>query len=145
MALRMTDLDRFLQAQAFYYDAALLEIKRGKKQGHWMWFIFPQIQGLGMSDVANTFALNSITEAKAYLDHPILGIRLVECVEALLAQPCANALEIFSRTDALKLRSCLTLFENVATDNQKFTQALEKLCRGNRDKQTLELISCNHS
>src|SRR5579872_5863827 len=108
------DLNRFVQAQTGVYDRALAEIRSGKKRSHWMWFIFPQFDGLGFSSTSKHYAIKSIAEAKAYLSHPVLGPRLVECAEAALSVQGRTAHEIFGSPDDMKLRSCATLFANVA-------------------------------
>src|SRR3989442_11173428 len=104
------DLNRFLVAQQDDYDSALAEIKNGQKESHWMWYIFPQLDGLAFSATSKFYAIKSIAEAQAYLNHPILGPRLLECAEAVVAVDGLSAVEIFGRPDDLKLRSCATLF-----------------------------------
>lgn len=108
----MTDpLDRFVTAQAHVYDAALAELRAGRKRSHWMWFIFPQIAGLGHSDMARRYAIRDVDEARAYLAHPLLGPRYLACVDALLAHRGTPAETIMGSVDAMKLRSSLTLFD----------------------------------
>ena len=119
------DLDRFVAAQAGIYDAALAEIRRGAKRSHWMWFIFPQVAGLGRSDMARQYAIQSLEEARAYLAHPLLGSRYRESVAALQDLTGTTAQEIFGETDALKLRSSLTLFAQ-AGDERLIAAALDR-------------------
>jgi uncharacterized protein (DUF1810 family) len=133
------DLDRFVTAQAGSYDAALAEIMRGAKRGHWMWYIFPQIDGLGRSDTARYYAIRSIDEARAYLAHPLLGRRLVGCVAALQDLTGTTAEAVFGSIDAMKLRSSLTLFSEAGGDPM-FTAALDRWFAGRRDEATLHLI-----
>jgi uncharacterized protein (DUF1810 family) len=134
------DLNRFLQAQDCVYNQALLEIKSGRKCTHWMWFIFPQIDGLGFSSTARHYSIKSIEEARAYLDHPILGPRLLECAEAAVRVEGRSAQQIFGSPDDLKLRSCATLFARVAPQGSVFDRLLEKYYASARDDRTLELL-----
>ncbi len=134
------DLDRFVAAQAGIYAEALAELKRGRKESHWMWFVFPQIAGLGRSETARFFGIESADEARAYLAHPLLGPRLVECTNAVLGHKALRAETIFGPVDAIKLRSSLTLFEAVAGDKELFAAALDALFGGERDPATLNLI-----
>src|SRR5207244_3324635 len=120
------DLARFTSAQEAVYDHALAEIRGGDKRSHWMWFIFPQMDGLGFSPTAQHYAIKSPEEARAYLAHPILGPRLRECAEAVLAVEGRSASEIFGSPDDLKLNSCMTLFETVAGQGSVFGQVLDK-------------------
>ncbi len=140
----MTDpnrLDRFVRAQAGKYSAALAELQSGRKQTHWMWFIFPQILGLGLSSNARTYAIYGREEAKAYLAHELLGPRLLECTQAMIQHAGEHSpLEILGPIDALKFKSCMTLFEAVADDTAPFADALDRLCDGQRDKATLEKL-----
>lgn len=130
------DLDRFVSAQAPSYDTALTEIRRGAKRSHWMWYIFPQIAGLGRSDMPQRFAIQSIEEARAYLAHPVLGARLRECVSALQDLTNGTAMEVFGEVDAMKLRSSLTLFRE-ADGGGLFAGALERWWHGHPDSATL--------
>jgi uncharacterized protein (DUF1810 family) len=134
------DLDRFLSAQAGVYDRALAEIQRGRKDSHWMWFVFPQIDGLGFSATAKTYAIKSLDEAKAYLAHPVLGPRLVECAEAALGVEGRTAEDIFGPIDALKLRSSATLFAAVSPAGSVFHRLIEKYFRGEPDEKTRRLV-----
>ena len=139
----MTDaynLHRFLDAQAPTYDTVLSELRPGRKSNHWIWFIFPQIAGLGHSDMARTFAIGSLDEAKAYLQHPVLGARLRECTQLVLNVEGRNAEEIFGYPDNLKFRSCMTLFMTATTDNQIFKDALHKYFDGQPDQSTLDIL-----
>ena len=134
-------LDRFVRAQAGIYRTALAELHAGGKRTHWMWFIFPQMQGLGKSANARTYAIHSREEARAYLDHELLGPRLLECTQAMLAHAGQRKpVEILGPIDTMKFRSSMTLFEAVADDPKPFAQALDQMCNGDRDKATLELI-----
>jgi uncharacterized protein (DUF1810 family) len=120
------DLRRFTSAQEGSYDHALAELRSGQKRTHWMWFIFPQIDGLGSSPTAKHYAIKSIEEARHYLDHPVLGPRLTECAEAVFAIDGRSASEIFGYPDDLKLKSSMTLFERVAQPHSVFSQVLDK-------------------
>ncbi len=140
----MTDdynLQRFLDAQGPVYGAVLEELRAGRKSSHWMWFIFPQITGLGHSGMAQTFAITSLEEAKAYLEHPILGPRLRECTQLVLNVDGRSAEQIFGYPDHLKFRSCLTLFMTATTDNKIFTDALLKYFDGTPDTFTLDILA----
>ncbi len=134
------DLSRFVSAQAGVYDTALAELRGGLKRSHWMWFIFPQIQGLGHSSTAEYYSIKSIQEARSYLNHPVLGPRLVECAEALLAVNGRTASEIFGSPDDLKLRSSMTLFAAVAEPPSVFARVLDKYYGGEKDMRTLSLL-----
>ena len=133
-------LDRFVQAQEGVYPRALAELKAGEKQSHWMWFIFPQIDGLGYSSAAKFYAIKSKEEAKAYLNHPVLGPRLVSCCEALLQCSSSSASEIFGYPDDMKLCSSVTLFASVSESNSVFVRVLERYYEGQPDPKTLELL-----
>jgi uncharacterized protein (DUF1810 family) len=130
------DLDRFVVAQAPLFARALGELRAGAKRGHWMWFVFPQVAGLGRSDTARFYALSGRTEAQAYLAHPLLGPRLLEATAAI-SDAAGSAEAILGPVDAMKLRSSMTLFESVAADPQPFAHALERFFDGMRDPQTL--------
>jgi len=130
------DLDRFLAAQEHVYDGGLEELRRGRKTGHWIWFIFPQVAGLGHSAMSQHFAINSLNEARAYLAHPVLGTRLRECAGVVLAARGRTAEEIFGSTDAMKLRSCMTLFHRAAPDEPVFVQVLDRYYGGVADEAT---------
>ena len=134
------DLSRFVQAQQETYPRALAEIRQGRKRSHWMWFIFPQIDGLGYSSTARFYAIKSKDEAKAYLDHPLLGKRLIECAEALLAIKGKSAAEIFGYPDDLKLRSSMTLFASVSGSESAFSRVLDQYYDRQPDARTLELL-----
>jgi len=134
------DLNRFLVAQEGVYERALAELKKGRKRTHWMWYIFPQIDGLGYSPTAKRYAIKSTEEARQYLDHPVLGKRLLECAEAVVALRGGSASEIFGYPDDLKFKSSMTLFEKVAGTGSVFSSALESYCKGERDAATLRLI-----
>ena len=134
------DLERFMTAQADSYDAALAEIRRGAKRSHWMWYVFPQIAGLGHSDMAQRFAIASIDEAAAYLDHPVLGARLRESVATLQDLTGTTAEAVFGGIDAMKLRSSLTLFRE-AGGGPLFAAAIDRWFDGEADTATLSLLS----
>ena len=134
------DLERFVLAQDCAYGTALVEIRSGRKRSHWIWYVFPQIAGLGSSATSRRYAIRSAAEARAYLAHPLLGPRLVECFEAALGVDGRSAHEIFGSPDDLKFRSCATLFACVAPPGSVFQRALEKYFGGERDSGTLELL-----
>jgi uncharacterized protein (DUF1810 family) len=136
----MINLDRFIIAQENEYERALSEIVNGKKVSHWMWYIFPQFQGLGLSSTSVFFAIKSIEEAQAYLNHIVLGVRLKEISKALLIHKAKSANEIFGRPDDMKLKSCMTLFSSVSENESVFQQVLEQFFEGLPDKRTLNLI-----
>jgi len=132
-------LERFVAAQAQIYSRALAEIRRGAKRSHWMWFIFPQLAGLGRSAMAHRYGIADSAEARAYLAHPLLGARYVECVAALQDLAASDPVQVFGEVDAVKLRSSLTLFE-AAGDRPLFAAALARWCGGNRDERTIERL-----
>ncbi len=133
-------LSRFLDAQRHDYERALREICSGQKISHWMWYIFPQYDGLGFSSTAKRYAIKSIAEAKAYLNHPLLGSRLVTCAEAVLAIDRKSAAEIFGSPDDMKLRSCATLFAQISQRDSLFERLLFKFYQGEPDGKTLQLL-----
>lgn len=134
------DLDRFLEAQRETFENALREIRQGSKQTHWMWFIFPQLRGLGFTDYNIFYGIENLQEASLYLNHPILGRRLVEITQAMLEIENKTALEILGRPDERKLKSCMTLFGLLPEEPECFTQVLEKYYNGEQDEKTLEII-----
>lgn len=134
------DLDRFRRAQRGEYEEALAEIKRGRKNGHWMWYIFPQLSGLGMSATSLYYGIRGLGEAKAYLADPVLGERLREISSALLEIPTNNAREVFWYPDDLKLRSCMTLFAAADPETELFQKVLDKFFDGKPDELTLEKL-----
>jgi uncharacterized protein (DUF1810 family) len=134
------DLDRFLAAQDLAFDTALDELHAGLKRSHWMWFVFPQLKGLGHSSMAQRYAISDIDEAKAYLLHPILGRRLRRCVEAVLVVPDRSLRQIFGSPDDMKFRSCMTLFALADGGEALFQEALDRYCGGIMDPRTLELL-----
>lgn len=133
-------LERFVAAQEGIYEQALAELQQGKKRSHWMWFIFPQIAGLGSSSTARFYAINGAEEARAYLAHPVLGPRLLACAAALLPHRGRSASEIFGYPDDLKLRSSLTLFAAVNDEQAVFKQLLKQFYAGQPDPATLERL-----
>jgi uncharacterized protein (DUF1810 family) len=134
------NLERFVVAQEHTFDTALEEVRNGKKESHWMWFIFPQIIGLGESDTALYYSLTDIGEAKLYLEHQVLGPRLVKITNELLALDTDDPVSVFGELDSLKLNSCMTLFDVVSDDNDVFNQVIEKFYDGEKDQKTLQLI-----
>ena len=134
------DLERFLSAQRPVYGTALAELRAGRKRTHWMWFVFPQVLGLGHSATSTHYAIRSLEEARRYLDHPVLGARLVECAEAILGVEGRSASEIFGYPDDLRLRSSMTLFAEAAGPDSVFVRVLEKYHGGRRDPRTLEIL-----
>jgi uncharacterized protein (DUF1810 family) len=134
------DLDRFVRAQAPAYAAALAEIRGGRKRSHWMWFVFPLLEGLGTSEMARRYAIRDLDEARAYLAHPVLGARLVECMAAALEPEGRTAREIFGSPDDLKLRSSATLFARVSPAGSVFHRVLEQHFRDAPDERTLERL-----
>ena len=133
-------LSRIVHAQQDDFQRALGEIRSGKKRTHWMWYIFPQIDGLAFSSTSKYYAINSSEEAKAYLEHPLLGPRLLECTEAAISVEGRSAREIFGSPDDLKLRSCATLFACVLPPGSVFDRLLEKYYGGEHDQKTLRLL-----
>jgi uncharacterized protein (DUF1810 family) len=134
-------LERFVEAQRSIYDRALDELRAGAKQSHWMWFVFPQIAGLGLSPTARLYAIADAVEARAYLTHPVLGPRLGECTEAMLGWAGRKTAEaILGPVDAMKFTSSMTLFDAVAEDDHRFARALAAFRHGERDSLTLELL-----
>lgn len=133
-------LERFIDAQEPVFARALEEIRRGAKRSHWMWFVFPQLSGLGRSAVAQLYAIASLEEARAYLEHPILGARYIACVEALQDLGSSDPVPVFGETDAKKLQSSLTLFE-AAGAKPLISAALDRWFAGKRDEKTLKLLA----
>jgi len=135
----MTDLHRFVEAQAPVYERVLAELRAGRKQTHWMWFVFPQLKALGRSSTAKFYGLDDLAEAQAYWTHPVLGARLKECVLTVLGVASASAHDIFGSPDDLKFASCLTLFE-LASGEACFGAALDRFYNGQRDEATRALV-----
>ncbi len=135
------NLNRFIDAQQLSYATALQEIKSGRKRSHWMWYIFPQMKGLGFSSTSQYYGIERIDEARAYLAHPVLGERLIEICKALLALSSNNATAIFGNPDDLKLHSSLTLFALIKNSAPVFKILLDKFFHGEMDNKTLELIN----
>jgi uncharacterized protein (DUF1810 family) len=134
------NLNRFVEAQVRWYERVCKELREGHKQSHWMWFIFPQVRGLGHSAMANLYAISSLEEAKAYLKHPILGPRLTHCTELVMQLEGRSIEQIFDEPDDLKFRSSMTLFASTSFDNKIFRDALEKYFGGKHDQLTIERI-----
>lgn len=136
------DLERFVAAQdaGGTYDRAVEELRRGRKESHWMWFVFPQVAGLGHSPISNKFAVTSLEEARAYLCHPVLGPRLVQCAAILSEIEARSAEQIFGSIDAQKLRSSTTLFMRAAPDETAFSQVLDRYFGGRPDRATDERL-----
>jgi len=140
MAIQYT-LQRFTEAQAHNYADALAEIKNGKKRTHWMWYVFPQIQGLGNSEFARLYAINDMEEAEAYLQHPVLGGRLIEISNALLKLQSNDPYAIFGSPDDMKLQSSMTLFSLVPNADPVFDKVLQKFYNGEKDSKTSQILS----
>ena len=134
------DLNRFIEAQNTNYEDAVSELREGRKRSHWMWYVFPQITGLGNSAMSYRYGITSADEARAYLAHPVLGTRLIECAEAVLTIQNRSANEIFGSPDDLKLKSSATLFAQVSPPGSVFEQILDKYYSSERDSRTLTLI-----
>src|SRR3954449_8785266 len=134
-------LYRFVLAQERDYERALAEIRSGRKVSHWMWYIFPQFDGLGFSATSSRYSIKSLAEAEAYLSHPVLGPRLIECAEAALGVEGRSAYEIFGSPDDMKLRSCATLFACVSPAGSVFERLLDKFFQGEPDGKTLSLFN----
>jgi uncharacterized protein (DUF1810 family) len=134
------DLNRFISAQEGVYDHALAELRGGLKRSHWMWFIFPQIDGLGHSPTTRLYSIKSLDEARSYLGHPVLGARLKESAEAVLGVSGRTASDIFGHPDDMKLQSSMTLFALVAGPDSVFERVLDKYYQGKRDARTLQIL-----
>lgn len=134
------DLERFRAAQARDYDTALAELQAGEKRSHWIWYVFPQLRGLGLSANSNYYGIASLDEARAYVADPVLGSRLRECVVALLNLGVTDAAQVLGGVDALKLRSCLTLFRLANPEEPVFAHALERFFGGELDPRTVALL-----
>lgn len=134
------DLERFVRAQHDVYDTVLAELRARRKRSHWMWFVFPQLRGLGHSAIARHYGIASRTEAQAYWRHPVLGARLAECTQLMLAVPDRSAHDILGSPDDMKFRSCMTLFNAVSPQEPLLRQALERYFGGLPDPRTLELL-----
>lgn len=141
----MSELKRFKDAQARDYATALAEVKKGRKRSHWMWYIFPQLAGLGATDTSRHYAIKNLQEATDYLTDQELGYRLTEICKALLALETDDAHAIFGSPDDLKLRSCMTLFDAVPATFPVFAQVLDKFYNGKRDERTLQLLQTNRA
>ena len=139
--MNINSLDRFIKAQANTYKIAMSELKNGKKRTHWMWFIFPQLRGLGMSSISRYYGLEGIEEARAYLDHPVLSGRLYEACNELLKHKDKSALEIFGDIDEMKLKSSMTLFALASEDYTIFDEVLRCFFDGKMDEATVKLIN----
>lgn len=136
-------LDRFVTVQSVNYGQAKAEIEEGRKRSHWMWYVFPQIHGLGSSAMAERYALKTQAEAEAYLAHPVLGPRLLECAEALLQIPGKSANEIFGSPDDMKLKSSATLFACISPAGSAFDRLLDEFFQGERDARTLSILEAD--
>jgi uncharacterized protein (DUF1810 family) len=134
------DLQRFLDAQADSYDRAFAELRAGRKTSHWIWYVFPQLKGLGLSQASQFYGLSGLDEARAFLAHPVLGPRLRECVEAMLATGDSAADDVLGFTDAMKFRSSMTLFAKAAPRDALFARALARFFNGEQDRKTLDLL-----
>lgn len=138
------DLQRFIDAQKTVGNLVLSEIRAGRKQSHWMWYIFPQLEGLGLSEPSRYYGIKGIEEAQAYLKHPLLGARLIEISEALLDTGIKDAFRIFGYPDNLKLYSCMTLFASLPDTHPVFEKVLAAFFMGAKDSRTLALLQDNH-
>ena len=138
--INSSSLTRFLSAQQNTYPQVLKELRNGKKLTHWMWFIFPQIEGLGQSPTAKYYSIKTTEEAKEYLMHPILGARLLECTNAILKIENKTADEIFGSPDNAKLRSSMTLFNFVSPEHEEFSEVLKKYFAGEQDEKTISIL-----
>lgn len=136
----MLNIERFTIAQEYCYDRAFDEVREGRKQTCWMWFIFPQILGLGESDTSLYYSITDVGEAKLYLEHEVLGPRLVEITRELLGLETDDPVEVFGELDSLKLNSCMTLFDYVSDDETVFSDVINKFYDGKKDEKTLQLI-----
>ncbi len=133
-------LSRFVEAQKGDYDQAVAELRRGLKTGHWIWYVFPQIAGLGMSPTSQRYAISSLDEARAYLQHPILGPRLVEVASVILGNTDSTAVQIFGELDAMKLRSSMTLFQQAEPEEPVFGRVLDRFFEGIPDAETMRRL-----
>lgn len=141
VSMDLNSLDRFLEAQERMYSVALKEIQNGEKESHWMWYIFPQLRGLGRSQMAYVYGINGIEEAKAYLEHPILSNRLIEITEALLTHKGKDIYDIMGDIDDMKLQSSMTLFALVSEEHSLFSQVLDSFYDGKKDEYTLKKLN----
>ncbi len=136
------NLNRFISAQDKIYETVIKELKNGKKQTHWMWYIFPQIDGLGTSATSKYYGIKSIEEAQQYLNHPVLGKRLLECAEIVITLEGKSIAEIFGFPDNLKLKSSITLFAYIAKPDSIFARIIDKYFEGEKDVKTLDILGC---
>ena len=134
------NLNRFIEAQVTTYEGAMLELTRGRKESHWIWYVFPQIEGLGKSDTAKLYSIKSLVEGRAYLEHPLLGPRLVEACEILLSLKDVSMDEVMGFPDDLKLLSSMTLFEALTDSSSIFTKIIEIYFDDERDNKSLEIV-----
>ena len=139
--LNQFDLNRFIQAQERSYELVVSELRLGQKRTHWMWYIFPQVDGLGRSMISKLYAIKSINEAQCYLNHSILGVRLIECTEIVLDIEGLSISEIFRFPDDIKLKSSMTLFDHISEPSNIFSLVLEKYFGENRDEKTLKILN----
>jgi uncharacterized protein (DUF1810 family) len=135
------NLARFVKAQEHHHDQALRELQAGSKRSHWIWYVLPQLRGLGTSELSKYYGITGLQEAQAYLQHRLLGARLLECVRALNGLHGLNATQILGPVDAMKLQSCLTLFSIAADEPAIFVQALQKYFAGEEDLRTIDLLA----
>jgi uncharacterized protein (DUF1810 family) len=134
------EFDKFLKAQESSYGKAYAELEAGRKRSHWIWYIFPQLAGLGFSENSKHFAIANLAEAEKYLQHPVLGSRLIQISNVLAELPTNNAYEVFGSPDDIKLKSCMTLFSLVPGSDKVFNNVLDKFFKGSRDEKTLMLL-----
>ena len=142
LAQQPYDLQRFIDAQQPVFDRVIAELKQGRKRGHWIWFIFPQLKGLGHSSNSEFFGISSLQEAAAYVQHPVLGPRLMQCTELVNSVEGSSAEDIFGEIDAMKFRSSMTLFAKAAPDNRIFAEAIRKYFGGRLDGLTINRVAC---
>lgn len=143
MRMKNYNLERFITAHNRDYDIACNELKQGKKLSHWMWYIFPQIKGLGKSSTSEYYGIQSLDEAKAYINHPILSNNMIKVCQVLLSLESNNPTEIFGRPDDMKLKSSMTLFSLAADDNRIFVRVLDKFYNGKLDNRTIRIVEKN--
>jgi uncharacterized protein (DUF1810 family) len=134
------NLQRFVDSQAGVFEGACAELRRGRKTGHWMWFIFPQLRGLGPSSMAEYYGITSLAEAQSYLEDPLLGERLIECSRIVTSIEGRTLMDIFGSPDDMKFKSSMTLFAHAAPENSVFIEALNQYCGGKFDSLTLDLL-----
>ncbi len=139
--MKQQSIERFLEAQIGVYEMAYSELEEGRKRSHWMWFIFPQLRGLGASEMARFYGLEDLKEADAYLKHPVLGVRLIDLCKLLIKSGASDARRIFGTPDDLKLRSCISLFASLKESNPVFQLVLDRFFQGQKDPLTMKYLT----